>query len=439
MRSPAPERHTAVFEPLFLTVAFTAMLVVVYLVLVLLFEPPLPYTITRVPPVPLDSPKYLRILEALTDSTVHWYTRVEVLTNGPSFYESELEAIRNAQHSINLEAYIFQKGELTARFIEAMAERAREGVRVNLVVDAIGSFGLRRRHVRELLDAGGRVEVYHPLRWHSIFRLNHRTHREILVVDGKIGFVGGAGFADHWLKDSKRHPRWRDTMVRIEGDAVVSLQSAFAENWLEASGELLCNGGYFPEIPRKPGNGGAALVVNSTPSTGRSTRARILFQMLLASATKYIHITTPYFLPDYSARTELIRALRDRGVEVVILTPGTKNDHLLTRRSSRRLYGELLQAGAKIYEYEPAMMHTKCLVVDGVWSVTGSTNFDPRSFGINDEINLAVCDPDLAARLDRDFLEDLSSSRRISYDSWKKRPHWERAHEWLGWLLERQQ
>jgi cardiolipin synthase len=186
-------------------------------------------------------------------------------------------------------------------------------------------------------------------------------------------------------------------------------------------------------------NGAASLIVDSSPSMGRSTRARILYQTLLASAEKRIHITTPYFLPDRSARAEMVRAITERGVEVKIIVPGEHSDHLLTRRSSRRLFGDLLRAGAQIYEYEAAMIHAKTMTIDGVWSVVGSTNFDNRSFGLNDEVNLAAIGEELAARLEEDFARDLAESRAVDYEAWRRRSIFERMHEWAGWLLERQQ
>ncbi|HJZ11038.1 MAG TPA: phospholipase D-like domain-containing protein, partial [Acidobacteriota bacterium] len=363
---------------------------------------------------------------------------VEVLTNGEVFYEAQLEAIRNARSSINLEAYIFQRGKVTRRFVEALAERARAGVKVNMVLDAIGCFLTTRKFFKELSDAGGRVEWYHPFRWYNLPRLNNRTHRELLIIDGEIGFTGGAGFADHWLHNKRKHRRWRDSMFRVRGGAVKSLQSVFAENWLEASGEILTGARYFPVQKEQP-YGMMALVVSSAPSMGRSTRARVLFQTLLATASKSIYITSPYFLPDKSVREELKKAIKIRQVEVKIITPGRHSDHLLTRRSSRRLYGELLRAGASIYEYRPTMIHTKSMIVDGVWSVVGTTNFDNRSFGLNDEVNLVVYDEVLTGRLQEDFAKDLAESHRVSYQQWKHRNLFERFHEWFGWILERQQ
>jgi cardiolipin synthase len=421
----------------FLVISVISIAALAFLLFLALFAPGLAYKITARDTEPLDSDDFLCVLEAITDAKIHRRGRAEVLTNGEVYYEAELDAIRGARHSVNIEAYIFQKGEVTKRFVEALTERARNGVEVRMVLDAVGSFATWESYFAELRAAGGRVCWYHPLRWHTLARFNNRTHREIVVVDGRVGFVGGAGFADHWFKGDEKNPRWRDTMFRVEGDAVASIQAGFVENWLEASGEILSGRDYFPESDVEDRM--EALVIDSSPGSGGSTRARILYQTLLASARKSLHVTTPYFLPDWSVRREMVRAVRERGVELKIIVPGHHSDHLLTRRSSRRLFGELLKAGARIYEYEPAMIHAKTMIVDGVWSVVGSTNFDNRSFGLNDEINLAARDEKLAARLAEDFATDLAASREITYDEWRRRPIFERMHEWLGWVLERQQ
>lgn len=420
----------------FTVVAFIAIFVLSFLLFLALFEPGLAYKVSAAPPPPIDSPDFVRVVEALTDSKLNTCTRVEVLTNGEVYYEAELQALREARSSINLEAYIFQKGEVTRRFLEVLTERARAGVEVRLVLDWVGSFTSWDSYFKDLTDAGGRVAWYHPLEWKTVARFNNRTHREIIVIDGRVAFVGGAGFADHWLIPRKHHPRWRDTMFRVEGDAVSSLQGTFSENWLEASGEILSGGDFFPLCEAT--SRASALVVNSSPSVGRSTHARMLYQTLLASARKSVLITTPYFLPDRSARHEMVRAL-GRGVEVEIITPGPKTDHTITYRTSRRLYGDLLKAGAKIYEYQASMMHAKTLVVDGVWSVVGSTNFDNRSFGLNDEVNLAVYDPELAGRIAKDFARDRAEARAVTHGEWRRRAVAERLHEQLGRLLERQQ
>lgn len=427
-------------ESALLAVQWLAIAFLSLMLFLALFEPPLPYRVSAPPSHALDTEEFLRMLAALTGSQVHRRCQVEVLTNGEAYYEAELAAIARAAHSINLEAYIFKKGEVTRRFLAALTERARAGVQVNLVLDAVGSFATWKGYFDGLTAAGGRVFFYHPIRWHTLPRINNRTHRELIIVDGKVAFLGGAGFGDHWLLPHgrrKRKRRWRDTMFRVEGEAVLDLQSTFAENFLETAGEILSDVRYFPAV--EGGGGTLALVVRGTPSAGRSSRTRMLFQALIAGAEKSIQITSPYFLPDRSARAELGRAIRDRGVEVTIVTPGRHSDHLITRVTSRRLYGSLLRAGARIYEYQPAMIHTKMMVVDGLWSVVGSTNFDYRSFGINDEVNLVTRDAGIAARLAEDFAGDLAESRLQTYRRWYRRPLFERAYEWLGWLLERQQ
>ncbi len=424
--------------------AILALLIVGFLLFLILFERGLDYHV-RAPEAAVDSNQYLCLLAALSDAQIHRHNRVRVLTNGQQFYPAMLEAIRSATDTIDLEAYIFAEGEIARQLIDALTERARAGVKVKVVLDAIGAFAMHDRYFDDLRAAGGEVKWYQPIRWYTFKRLNNRTHRELLVVDGKVGFIGGAGISDVWWKEVKGEPAWRDTVCRVEGRLVTGLQSTFAENWLEASDEILAGTNYFPSGTCSDGDDEAGrvgethgFVVISAPSAGRSTRARILFQTLLASATKSVHINSPYFMPDRSAQREICNAVK-RGVEVNIITPGDHADHLLTRRSSRRRYGELLKCGAQIHEYQPAMIHAKILIVDGVWSVVGSTNFDNRSFGINDEVNLAAQCRELAGRLEEDFQRDLAQAKRITYEEWKNRPWRERIVEWLGMLIERQQ
>ena len=385
---------------------------------------------------PNDSDEYLEVLGSLADAQVNRTGRMQVFANGDHFYPAVLEAIRGARRSVNIEAYIFHKGDIGRQYIEALAERARAGVKVNITVDAFGSIGFRGSFVRPLLEAGGRVARYNGIKWYRMLGLDNRTHRELTIVDGRIGFIGGAGIADQWYKHVKKDPRWRDTLVRVEGDAVPNLQATFAENWLDSRNEILVGDDYFPQIDCPDET--TALVINSTPSAGGSTRARVLFQLLLASARESISITTPYFLPDRSLMRELCKAV-ERGVRVRVLVPGRRSDHLLTRSTSRGGYGKLLEAGAEVYEYQPSMIHAKVLCVDGRWAVVGSTNFDNRSFGINDEVNLAVRDVELAGRLEADMDADLRQSQRVSLQDWRHRPVTERATELIGWVFERQQ
>ncbi len=383
-----------------------------------------------------DSDRFLEIAEALADAGLNHTGDLEVLTNGPSFYPAELEAIRGATQSVNLEAYIFDKGEVGRQYLEALTERAKAGVRVNVVLDAFGSASVGRSFFKPLVSAGGRIYWYNGPRWYSLMHLDNRTHRELMIVDGKTGFIGGAGIADQWYSGTKGQPRWRDSAVRIVGEPVYNLQATFAENWLAVSGDLLVGEEYFPRIHNE--HGLITLVVNSTPTIGGSTRARILFQLLLASAKRSISITTPYFLPDRGLMEELCHAVA-RGLRVRILVPGRKSDHWVTRSTSRAGYGRLLKAGAEVYEYQAAMIHAKVLCVDDLWVVVGSTNFDNRSFGINDEVNLAIRDAAVAARFEDDMAHDLELSRRVSLEAWKHRPLTERATELMGLVFERQQ
>lgn len=418
-------------------VAVIAIVAMGILILAGLFAPGLRYSLVAPPAGPLDAPSFVNELESLVDSKLTENNSIEVIPNGENFYRAEIDAMRKAQHSINIEAYIFHSGQVTKEVVAVLTERAKAGIHVNIVMDSVGSFSTRSAYFKSLKGAGGKVHFYHRLRLHDWFRANNRTHREITIVDGTAAFVGGAGYADWWAISKKGESRWRDTMVRVQGDAVRALQGTFIENWLEASGEILAGTDYFPPLTAGAGRV-KALIITSSPSSGGSTRSRILFQTLLAAAQKSIYITTPYFLPDESMRAEMVRA-RQRGVTVNILVPGKKNDHALTYSSGRRAYGDLLKAGAYVYEYEPAMIHAKIAVIDGVWSVLGSANIDNRSFGINDEVNVAILDPYVAATLTANFDDDISDAARIDFETWEKRSVWERAIEWAGWLVERQQ
>ncbi len=420
--------------------AVLAFVALGFLLVLVLFEPGLRY---RINPrrIAIDSPEFLRLLGALCDAEGRACDPVEVLNDGSNFYAAELAAIARATETIHLEAYIFARGRVAQDFINALSERARSGVRVKLVIYAIGSFFTPDSLFQPLRNAGGRVEWYQPLRWKTFKRWNNRTHRKLIVIDGCTAFAGGADIGDDWLYARKGSPSWRDTVFCFRGHLVSGLQSTFAENWLEASGDILADGDYFPMTrsdDSAPEVRSSGLVVNSTPSAGRGTRAHILYQTLLAYAGKSIRITTPYFLPDRSTLDEIVKAVKDRGVKVIVLTPGKHADHLFTRASSRRRYGELLKAGAEIYEYQPAMIHVKTMVIDGLWSVVGSTNFDNRSFGLNDEVNVAVRDEATASRLVEDFERDLQNCKRITYEHWSNRPLRERLLEPFFRLFDRQ-
>ena len=413
--------------------AIAGALFLLWLVLVFLFTPGIRYQLrTR---LPLDAPDFVRTLQSTCQAAVHTGSHVEVLTNGSCFYPAMLDAIRKAERTINLECYIFQPGRVAGQFINALSERARRGVTVTVVLDAIGSSAMGRAELAPLREAGVRVEFYQRLRWYSLARFNNRTHRELLVIDGRVAFTGGAGIADWWSGDDRTQPAWRDMMVRVEGPVVAALQGVVAENWLECCGEILTGDEYFPGL--EPSGDVTAFVVKSSPSD-RATVSRVAFQMLIEAAARDVRISTPYFLPDKALRVCLMAAAR-RGVRLSIVVPGALTDQRWVRLASRRGYKGLLTAGVRIFEYRPAMTHCKMLLVDDAWAVVGTTNVDNRSFEHNDEVNLALCDNRLAARLRSDHERDVADSDEITLERWVKRPWWEKVLGPVVWILERQQ
>jgi cardiolipin synthase A/B len=417
-----------------LYVTVIGALFLAWFVLVLLFSPALNFRVrTR---VPVSSPDFLHLIESACQAATHGANRAEVFTNGSCFYPAMLAAIRGAQKSVNLECYIFNAGEVGDEFVRALAARARAGVTVTIVADAIGSSGMSAAEINTLADAGCRLEWYQPFTWYRLARLNNRTHREILVVDGCIAFVGGAGIADWWMKATgPHHPAWRDTMVRLEGPVVAAVQGVFVENWLECCGEILSGPEFFPAVP---GHGTTtAIVVKSSPSD-RATVSRIAFQVLIEGAEKEVRIATPYFLPDRTLRAALAGTAK-RGVRITVIVPGPHTDQRWVRIASRRMYGELLAAGVRILEYQPSMTHVKMLLVDDHWAIVGTTNVDNRSFEHNDEVNVALLDERTNKRLLKDFEHDIQSSREITLETWKRRPLWERMIGPVVWILERQQ
>jgi cardiolipin synthase len=379
-------------------------------VLINWFGPQPRFTIREDLGVPLDSEEFVEFLSLITDGTRR-RSRLKRLRNGTEFYPAELGAIRNAQQAINLAFFQFLPGRVSDEVLEALTERARAGVEVRVLVDYVGSFVTPDRYFDGLRAAGGQMCWFHPLRWHTWQFLNQRSHRKLLIVDGKTGFLGGAGIADHWLYSTERVPVWRDTVFCVEGEAVAGMISTFVENWLDASGEILSGAKQFGfhSMPE----GSESFVVSSTPRGG-GTQARILFQALIKSARKTIRITTPYFLPDRAAREALVEAVQQRGVKVQILTAGPRINHPMIRTLGRQSSRFLLEGGAEIFEYQPSMIHTKLMTVDGQWNVVGSTNFDHRSFALNYEVNLAVLDRELAAVIEGDFFEDLEQSKPLT-------------------------
>ena len=416
------------------SLAVAGAIFLVWLVLVFLFTPGINYHLARRTSVQAED--FLYTIQSTCQAALHHGNRVTVLTDGPEFYPAMLDAIRGARRSINMECYIFQAGKMADRFIDALSERARNGVNVTIVVDAIGSFNLWGRPIARLRAAGCRIESYQRVRWYSLQRINNRTHRELLIVDGSTAFAGGAGIADWWAFPQRGRSRpWRDTMVRIEGPVVAALQGVAAENWLECCGEILTGPDFFPDLT--PCGDTTAFVVKSSPSD-RATASRVAFQLLIEAADETVRVSTPYFLPDRALRRALLD-LRQRGVEVMLIVPGAATDQQWVRLASRRMWGHLLRAGIRIFEFRGSMTHVKTLIVDGLWTVVGTTNIDNRSFERNDELNIAMRDRSLAARLLADYDRDLAGSDEITLAAWERRPLWEKIVGPFVWILERQQ
>ncbi len=410
-----------------------AVAFIAWFVAVLFFTPRIDYTITQ--PIRPDGDEFLHVIQTTCQAAVHFHNKVEILANGAQFYPAMRDAIRAAQTSVNMEAYIVRRGEATDMLIDALVERARAGVEVRMTLDAVGSMFMFGAPLRRLRDAGCEVNFYQSIAWYRLHRLNNRTHRELLVVDGRVAFTGGAGVADWWLTPVDDRPAWRDTMTRIEGPIVAALQGVFAENWLECSGEILTSPRHWPKLDACGST--EAMLVKSSPAD-RATVSRVVFQMLIEGAVGSVDIQTPYFLPDKSLRRALVRAAQ-RGVRVRVVVPGNYTDQRLVRLASRRMYRELLAGGVQLYEYRPAMTHVKALMVDDAWAVIGTTNVDNRSFEHNDEVNVAFREAAVTKRLRRDFESDLAASDEITLERWSQRPAFEKLVEPLCWILERQQ
>ena len=360
--------------------------------------------------------------------------RVEALVNGDRIFPAMLEAIRGAKRTITFETYIYYSGTIGAQFSRALAERAKAGVKVHVIFDAVGAGKIDDKFEEEMKAAGVEVAKYNPLRWYTLAQMNNRTHRKLLVVDGRVGFTGGVGIADEWDGDAQDPKHWRDTHFRIEGPVVAQLQAAFMENWIEITGRVLHGEAYFP--PLAPAGSHTAQFFVSSPGGGGESM-QLMYLLSIAAAAKRLLISASYFVPDDVEVRALADAAR-RGVRVQIILPGAQIDSEIVRSASRASWGELLRAGVEIYEYQPTMYHCKVMIVDGLWVSVGSTNFDSRSFSVNDEANLNILDPDFAREQERIFAEDLKRARRITLEQWQSRPWTEKVWEHTMGLLSSQ-
>ncbi|WP_119154652.1 cardiolipin synthase [Caldimonas tepidiphila] len=376
-------------------------------------------------------PDFCRSMGVMLGPAIVDGNRVAELHNGDEIFPAMLAAIREAQRSINFETFIYWSGEISHVFAEALSERSRAGVRVHVLLDWFGSLPMDESLVERMKSAGVEVKRFHEPRGWNLSRINNRTHRKVLVVDGRVGFTGGVGIADEWQGRAQDPGHWRDTHYRVEGPVVAQMQAVFLDNWLKATGVVLHGPDYFPQL-RAQGDMPAQMF-SSSPSGG-SESMHLMYLLSITAASRSIDLAAAYFVPDALARRTLIEA-RKRGVRVRIIVPGRHIDMKVVRRASRTLWRELLEAEVEIHEFQPTMYHVKAMIVDGLLVSVGSTNFDNRSFRLNDEANLNVYDEALAARMTAMFEADLKRSRRITLSQWQRRPWSKKLVERLASLL----
>jgi len=376
-------------------------------------------------------PQFARTMGVLLGPGLLEGNLVDVLLNGDEIFPAMLEAIHGAKKTITFETFIYWSGSIGREFADALADRARAGVKVHVLLDWVGSDRMDASQLSLMEQAGVQVRKYHKPLWYQVGRLNNRTHRKLLVVDGRVGFTGGVGIADEWTGHAQDPAHWRDSHYRVEGPVVAQMQAVFMDNWIKVSGDVLHGADYFPAL--EPVGVGKAHIFSSSPSGG-SESMRLMYLLAISAASQSIHLSSAYFVPD--ALT--IKAIADaakRGVVVQIIIPGRHIDSELVRRASRALWSPLLEAGVEIYEYQPTMYHCKAMIVDGLWATVGSTNFDPRSFNLNDEANLSYYDAAFAGRQIEIFQADLARSRQITLQEWTDRPLAERVWEHAASLL----
>jgi cardiolipin synthase len=370
-----------------------------------------------------DDPQFRRSLGVLLGPPLVEGNKVDVLVNGDQIFPSMLKAIREAKKTITFETYIYWSESIGREFAQALAERARAGVKVHLMLDYIGSLKMDDASMDELRKAGVKLQRYHKPVWWKLARLNNRTHRKLLIVDGRIGFTGGVGIADKWRGNGQDEEHWRDTHFRVEGPVVGQMQAVFNDNWTKATGVVLDGEDYFPALAPK---GDSPAQMFSSSITGGGESMHLMYLMAITAARHSIHLSNAYFVPDELAVKALVAAAK-RGVDVRIITPGKIIDSDVVRAASRERWGELLQAGVKMAEYQPTMYHVKALVVDSLLVSVGSTNFDNRSFSLNDEANLNVLDPKFAKEQEAIFERDWLSAKPVSLKQWENRPLHDKA------------
>ena len=378
-------------------------------------------------PPQVSDPLFPRTIELFTGTHIEPGNRVEILLNGEGTYPPLWKDITSAKKTITVQMYYSQPGAVADTMAKYLSERAKTGVRVLVLLDAFGSQPLKKEWVSKLTNSGVEVAWLRPLKWYTLHRAAQRSHVRVVVVDGRVGYTGGFGLADYWLGDGRHDDQWRETNVRFYGPTVAALQAAFASGWAETTGELLTGDLFFPPVAFEDKGSVSAGLMHSLPTIG-STPAERFYALTIAGARKTLYISNSYFVPNDDFCT-LMEYQAKRGVDVRLLTAGPKTDIKSTWYAGRALYERLLKGGVKIYEYQPAMMHAKTIVVDGLWSSIGSMNFDNRSIAFNNESQIVALDAGIGKQMDEIFLEDLKYSEEIKLETFRKR-------RWTGKVLE---
>jgi len=377
------------------------------------------------------SDEFLTGVAAFVNAPVFQGGQATLLQNGDAFYPSMLEAIREARDTINFETYIFEPDEIGNQFIEAFKERARAGVEVRILIDGFGGLKLKKKHREDLRSSGVKIERFRPFALRNVVRFYRREHRRAFVVDGQVGFTGGAAISKKWKGNVGNAHEWRDSMTRVTGPMVGGIQSAFAGNWVYCTGEVLAGPRFFPPMDRGPGLCGLSLV--SSPSDSQQS-IRLLFWLSFVNARKRLWICSSYFIPDRRLRAAVVDRAR-HGVDVRILVPGNHTDAVPVQAAGRSYYDELLAAGVRIFEFQPSMMHAKTIVIDSSWSIVGSANMDERSMELNEENLLGIADRDFARAVEAGLTQDFARSEEIQLDKWRRRSIFRRGFERVATAL----
>jgi len=375
----------------------------------------------------------MQSLAVLTGGAVHEGNRCQVLQNG-ALFPAMIADIQAARHTVHLETFVWTAGEVERQFVDVLCAKAREGVKVRLLIDALGGSSATEARLCELREAGVELNLYCRPAWWNLRRFNHRTHRKILIVDGAVGYTFGHGIADQWLGDGEDKDHWRDTAVRLEGPVASALQSVFLENWIEETNCVPAGDGCYPG-PEPKGDVAAHVVSSASEEVG--SKVALLYTVAIASARKEVIIQNPYFAPDDGV-CELFAKMVKRGVAVHLMLPGRKTDSPFVRLAGTYLYQSLLEAGVRVYEFEPTLPHQKIVIVDRIWSHVGSTNFDARSLALNEEVGVGILGKETAEELRAAFVDDLKRSSELQLERWRRRPLLDRGYSWLAYQLHSQ-